>query len=310
MEQIKATLAKYGRGPQASTRITNDGLNRQQVTTPGGYDTKRAQADGVDLRALQSRQRELKSLLETGDAATSGTDKLDLGAFRSLGPGTLDQYKTLGDTAEQQGRDNIAQYQVDSDRLMQQSRGIEGMARRFGQGERDRINRETGETLTGLQRGTEARLAARGLAGSTVLGQQRGGNARQVEQVRQNALGSLGDRQINMQTQLAGNTLGLGARRFDGRMGLTMGNQDRVMGMRGREVDFQNSIHGGSIMNPWLSRNTQQYFSGASPSAAQGATWGASLSGLGGNLLGSSLESLFPAQRRNQTSPDEENNHR
>jgi hypothetical protein len=267
---------------RASRLSELDGIIKQY-----GTNSRAARAAGVDLAAARRERSQLQAAVKSDP-----TDALDQSDFRQMGPGILSQYSGLADQAEREGASNMQRYDRDSDLLTQQARGIEGMARNFGAGERSRINRDFNDTMASTNRLTESRMLARGLGASTLLSQQLGGNARQLERGRQDALGSLGDRQIGLQTQLAGNTMGVLGGRLGGRQALTMGNQDRVMGMRRGVIDTRAQAASGNIANPWLSRSTN-YNPGTSPSAASGATWGAALSGIGGNILGQSLGGAF-----------------
>ncbi len=294
ISQINATLAKYGKPESVREGRTANGLGSTVSRVPASFDKRRAAADGVDVDALQTQLRQLNQDLRDNTTA-SPQDALDLGEFRNLGPGVADQYAKLTEQARSEGAGNLMRFDQDTGRMMQSARAIEGQARRFGQGERARINADFADTLAGTNRLTEAKLMARGLGSSTVLGQQLGGNARQLERQRQAELGALGDRQIGLWTSLAGNTLNLDQARSGGRLGLTLANQDRVMQNQRGEADFRASVFGGAQTNPWLSRNTQQYFSGASPSAAAGATWGNALGAMGGTLLGQAADFSRPA---------------
>jgi len=294
IKQIDANLAKYGK--PATTRVgrTSNGLGERTIEVPESWDRERAKADGIDIQALLDQKKQLTNTLQNEAKGIPG-DALDLEAFRNLSPGVADQYAKLTEQARTEGAGNLMRFDQDSGRMMQSARAIEGQARNFGKGERARINADFADTLAGTNRLTEAKLMARGLGSSTVLGQQLGGNARQLERGRQAELGALGDRQIGLLTSLAGNTLNLDQARSSGRLGLNMASQDRVMQNQRGEADFRASVFSGAQTNPWLSRSTQQYFSGASPSAASGATWGNTLGAMGGTLIGQSANFSRPA---------------
>jgi hypothetical protein len=315
LKQIQANLDKYGK-PE---RVVKGGKDPSKAAgyypsdklrlVPADWDKKRAAADGVDIGALLKQQKELTAQLQN-EAASIPADALDLGEFRNLGPGAASRYAALTEQAKAEGAANLNRFDADSGRLMQSARAIEGQARNFGKGERDRINADFANTLQSTNRLTEARLMSRGLGASSVLGQQLGGNARQLEQGRQGALGSLGDRQIGLMTSLAGNTLNLDQARSSGRMGLNLASQDRVaMNQRG-EADFRAQVASSAQMNPWLARSTQQYFSGASPSAAAGATWGNALGAFGGNMMGQSANFSRPAATTTNNPPAYDPNQR
>lgn len=267
---------------------------------PDRFARERAREAGIDIDALLRRSKELDQTL-----AGEGPDNpggIDLGSFRSLGPGVWQEYNDLTARAESEGNDALGRHDADTARLLRGSRAIEGMARGYGQQERERINRDADRALTGINRLTESRLMGRGLGASTVLSSAFRGNTQANREGRENALGSLGDRQIGLTTGLAGQTLNMDAGRSQNRMGLMLANQDRGLGYRQGAVNFRANALGGSQTNPWLSRSTQQYFPGVSPSGASGQSWGSFLSGFGGQIAGggfdlSGLSGLFSGGR-------------
>jgi len=282
LAQIEQALAPYARGKGIDVGTTRraTGLNTQTVRkTPAGYDRTRATAAGVDIDKLLARKTELDGLMAGNPDNPEG---IDLEAFRAMGPGVNQGYDDLITRAETEGAGAIGRFDTDSTRLMKGARAIEGQARNFGQQERERIYRDSDRALTGLNRATESRLMGRGLGASTILTGSLRANTNQMGENRANALGSLGDRQIGLQTSLAGNTLNMDAARSGQRLGLTLANQDRTGGYRQNALTFRQNALSGATMNPWLSRSTGQYFPGNSPSGAAGQTWGNFISQLGG----------------------------
>jgi hypothetical protein len=156
----------------------------------------------------------------------------------------------------------------------------------FGQGERNRINRDYDRATTGTGRLIESRLLSRGLGTSSVLGNQLSGNTRRMEEGRQDELGRLGDRQIAMNMQMGGNALSLLGDRMGGRTQLAMGNQDRVAGYRQNALGLETQVLTGNAMSPGSQLARGNYVPGVSPSAAAGSTWGNALGAMGGMMLG------------------------
>jgi len=261
-----------------------------------GIDDRAAAAAGVNVQQELSRLRELNTMLSYGiDPGQTGT--IDSAAFDQMGPGVLGDYQALAAKAEQQGKTALKGYGADTARLMEMARGIESGAQQFGQQERARINTDADRALTSANRLTEGRLIGRGLGASTTLTQGLQSNARAMEEQRQNALGSLGDRQIQMLNQLRGNTMGLAGQRMGGKTSLLLGNQDRTLGYQQQALGVQTNALTAGDMNPWLSRSMGSYVPGMAPSSpSSSATWGNFLTGLGGQVTNLSLMELLRRQ--------------
>lgn len=268
--QIDASLAKYSK-----SGLYGGGKAGVNATPVVRYDKAAAKQAGVDIDSLLARRKDLANNAEV-------PGQLDLEAYRTLGPGILGQYDQLTDQATRESGQALNAWDLDTNRLLGQSREIERQAQNFGESERTRINRDADRSLKGVNRLTEARLMARGLGASSVLGNQLASNARSNLEGRQDALGQLGDRQIQLRTGLMGNTLGLDTQRSGGRQSLLLGGQDRAAGFRQQALGLNTNLLSGGGLNPWLARSTGSYFSGASPSGAAGQTWGNALSALGG----------------------------
>lgn len=270
---------------ESQIKAIEDRLRPYRAERGNRVDDRAAAAAGINVQSELNRIRELQTMLTTGtDPGQTGT--IDGAAFDRMGSGVMGEYDNLTKQATQQGRDALKGYNADTARLLEMARGIEGGAQQYGQQERERINRDSSRALTSANRATESRLMGRGFGASTALTQQLTGNARQMEEARQDALGSLGDRQIGMLNQLRGNTLGLAGQRATGQTGLVLGNQDRTMGFNQQALGLKTNLLSGSVTNPWLSRSTGSYVPGLAPSQpSSSANWGNWLTGLGGQAF-------------------------
>lgn len=222
LESTQATLAKYATGFRWRDDPANPG---RRVQVAKGFDTKRARADGVDLKAIQNQQKELFTTLQN-ERSNIPQDALDLEGFKGI-QGSLGGYDTLARDAEQQGRDAMDQYDqatntltremdtsrdtvmrdMDSSRdtVMRDMNASLEETSRFGDKRRELINRNMDDARTGNNRMIQSSLLARGLGNSTVLGNQLTGATEQLENARQQQLASVDDAQIAMMNQLRGN---------------------------------------------------------------------------------------------------------
>lgn len=270
---------------QSQIREIEDRLRPYRSGGGNGINDRPAAAAGINVQEELNRLRELQSSLTTGtDPGRRGT--IDSAAFDQSGPGVAGQYDALATRAGEQGNEAIRGYSQDTQRLLGMSRDIEGGANEYGNQERVRINRDSDRALTSANRLTESRLIGRGLGNSTTLGAMLGGNARNIEETRQDALGNLGDRRIQMLNQLRGNTLNLAGQRASGQTSLTLGNQDRTLGYQQQALGVRTNALTGGATNPWLSRSTGQYTPGLAPTQPnQSASWGNFLASLGGQAF-------------------------
>lgn len=251
--------------------------------------------DGLDFTntRLQEVERELAQL----DAKAGGQDEIkgsmDRDAWNAMGPGLSSEMEDYRKVAEGKGRDTLTSFDGDTSALLRDSMAIEKGAQDFGEIERQRINRDSGDALTGLNRMTESKLRGMGLGSSSVLGNQLAGNTREVFNSTQDQLGALGDRQIGLRTGLKKDTLGLKSGRMNQRTGLGLSLDERDLNLRAKPLDMKLQSFTGAAMNPWLGQNTTQYFPGVSGDGAASQTWGNMMSGMGGQFAGAGAYGLL-----------------
>ena len=218
--------------------------------------------------SLEKQKADLLALAG-GDPGTTG--QYDLSQLRALGPGVTDEMRKITES-----------YGASTAGLTDYARSIEQQARGYGDQERARINRDADQALTSLNRNTQASLIGRGLGASTVLTGALGQNARNINASREDALGSLGDRQINLLTGIRGNTLNLLSARSDGATQLAQ-----------QPINTKLQLLTGGIVNPWQDRDTSQYFPGVSPTGAAFSTTGNLLAGAGGQYSSLGVSQLL-----------------
>lgn len=285
----------FGRGPgavdrtsvQAQMKAIEDRLAPYRASRGNKVDDRAAAAAGVNVQSELSRLRELQTMLTTGvDPGQTGS--VDAAAFDKMGPGVMGKYNDLATEAAAQGKGALKSFGRDTQALIGQSRNIESGAADYGRSERERIAREADRALTGANRMTEAKMIGRGFGASTALTQGLTGNARSIMESKNDALGMLGDKQMEMLNRLRGNTLSLAGQRLGQGTQLSLGNQDRTLGFKQQALGVETNALTNPTMNPFYSRSAASsgYSAGLAPAQpSQSAQWGNWLSGLGGQVF-------------------------
>jgi len=217
---------------------------------------------------------------------------IDEASFDALGPGYIGEQNALADTFAGKGRDTLNQFDLATGGLNRQADEITNYARNIGDREKTRINTEADRALTGANRLTTSRLARMGLGNSTLATQELSGNARSINEGRDNAFGALADRQIQTVGQFMGNKLSLNAGRAGQRTTLGLGLDERDLGLRGNALSAKQALFTSPAQNPYLGQDTTRFFSSASPGAAASMSFGNSLSQLGGYGLSYGLSTM------------------
>jgi len=233
---------------------------QKQITAQGASVTRNTRGRAnPQLDSLLARKAELEKLAE-GDPGKTGEMNPDV--FKTAGPGIVGEMGQLAD-----------QYRGQTAGMVRASQGIEAGVRGFGDQERKRISVESDRALTSANRAVESKLIGRGLGNSTVLTGAMTANARAIGEQKDNALGSLNDRQINTLTGLRSNQLGLMERRAAGQMSMDQA-----------PINTKLQLFTGGIANPWVNRDTSQFVSSASPGGAMASSVGNMLAAGGGQM--------------------------
>lgn len=289
--EIDSQLAKYGITPQLAQQLAQSGAGVGVLTKFTGGDRVQAQniANLLTRRGVVQNVQG-KDITVPGSPAQAGL--IDEAAFDALGPGYIGEQSALADTFAGKGRDTLNQFDLASGSLSRQADEITNYARNIGDREKTRINTEADRALTGANRLTTSRLARMGLGNSTLATQELSGNARSINEGRDNAFGALADRQIQTVGQFMGNKLSLNAGRAGQRTTLGLGLDERDLGLRGNALSAKQALFTSPAQNPYLGQDTTRFFSSASPGAAASMSFGNSLSQLGGYGLSYGLNTL------------------
>lgn len=247
----------------------------------------------VTAQERAALQAELDALMAKSGGSPGKAGSMDTEAIKALGPGLIAQYSDLAKSQQGINARSLAEYDQGTSRLGSLARNIETMAAKYGKGREQTIRQDSQESLDNSNRLATASLMSRGMGASTALTDAYRGNARTNQRETQSALADLGDRQIGLQTGLAGQRLGLISGRQSGREALQSGQQNQNLSMQQGVLNLKNQSLTGSVMNPWLGQNVTSYFPSASPSGAAQSTLGGALGGLGSVGLGYGLMGLL-----------------
>lgn len=194
------------------------------------------------------------------------------------GSGLLGQYQSLqGQARQDQGRIG-GMYRQQTGSLMGLARGAEDMAAQYGAGGERLIREQSELDRKGADARSRVALSSMGLGGSTFLGNQLSGNARdfgrsrdqQILGLRQSAL----DRQLGARSQ----TIGMLGQRFAGSSNMAQGFQQQNLGLAQLPLNLQMQILTGGTMNPASQFNP----GGQSPGGNAMVSGGNALAGIGG----------------------------
>lgn len=317
VEQFKAFLTPeqrdlyFGRAARAGNFTDQDRADLAAVekqiadlrNTPGGLMGTGTQRDALNKR-IQELTVKRAELLKKAEGDPGQSALLDEEAIKKI-PGLLSKYQGLADEAGRQRTSNLAGYDAATSGLDRQARDLQRQAANFGQQERSRIERDSDRALTVANRQATSALMGRGLGASTALTDAYRGNAEGVGRMREDALGSLGDRQIQLQTGLGTGRLGLLSGRAAGRDAMSLGGQDVERSLRMGALNVQQA---GTQMPSWLGTNTQQFFPGNAPSAASAYATGSALTGVGGQMMGYGMMNAYLNNLNKPANNDAPNN--
>lgn len=212
--------------------------------------------------------------------------------FKKLGPNFFGQMNTLADNAKAQGQADLAGLDTGLAGLRADDAKLKADAEKNYQDMSGVLERDTGRALTGANRAAIASAQFGGMGGSSVVGNQTAANAMRLREI-------LNDGKMNLAQQKNQFMTGLGERSLDRNQALTLSRyglgQDvtnRDIGMRSGALSSQMGLLTGSTFNPWLNRDSSQYFQpGGAGVGSQ--MLGNTAAGMGSQILGYSLENLF-----------------
>lgn len=307
----KETVDKLFGVPAANPAFSNQQRERlnaidQEIQQLSGIrstqDISKRQQYGDRLAQLQS---EREGLVRDAGGSAGSSGSLDLASFNEYAknnPGFLSQMKTIAGEEEQKGQGLLGEFNADTERLSMQGDQNAREIGKYGEQERKRIALASDRALAGLNRQTQSRLLSSGLGNSTLLTQQMSGNTRNVREAEDNAMGSVSDRQLSMLSGIRQGNLSAAYGRAGQKTGLQSGLLDRNLNLRTAPLTTELQMTTGAGFNPWLGRDTTQYYPGVSPGGSALSTIGNSISGVGGLMLGNWSQGGGGSRNNSQTS--------
>lgn len=210
---------------------------------------------------LTQAETEMDKLFRASGGKVGRDGLIDRKALKGLGPSINERQNTLVKEQEQK----YAGFSADA-------KAIEDMIARYGEGERERINRESERDLTGLNRRTTAALMGKGLGAGSAMTGALTKNTLAVGEARNDALSALGDRQIQMKTAAKSDSLNL-----------NRNLADSIYGFKLQPINTELGLATGAQNSPYLGFDPRAQVA-ASPGGAFGQSFGNNLSAVGGQM--------------------------
>lgn len=286
-----ATNANFTSEQQQRVASLNQEI--QQLTTVMAVSpSRRAQLQGRMQELTTQRDR----LVGEAGGSTGVAGMIDKNAFDASGPGVFEEYGALQRMHEGGARLRLADYDRGTGQLMGEANELQSAAAQYGKGQETRIRTDAGRALTGANRLAESRLLSRGVAGGSALPDALRGNANAINEGMTNQLNDLGDRQIGLRLATGQQRLQMLAPRLASRSALQYDDASTGLNLATQPLSQRLQFATGGIMNPWLNRDSSQYFPGVSAGGAFAQSMGNSMSAAGGQFLNYGLMNLGQRQ--------------
>lgn len=256
-DQQRARVAELDQLIANGGRVTADSQGRSYLPWSNANKTQNSAASVAER--LKSAQAERDALVKAAGGKVGQTGLIDKKYLQGLGPSIVDRQNTMVKEQEQKYAG-----------LSADARGIQDMIARYGEGEKDRIYRDSERDLTGLNRTSKAALMAKGLGAGSAMTGALTKNTLAVGESRGDQLSALGDRQIQMQSAAASDKLNL-----------DRSLADSIYGFKVQPINTELSLATGAQNSPYLGFDPRSQ-TAASPGGAFSQSFGNNLSALGG----------------------------
>lgn len=265
--------AQRARVAEIDAQIANGGFSRAEGPAgalPWSGANRNANSAAQIAERLKSLKAEREALVKAAGGRTGTTGLWDTTTIDKTQPGIIKRLEAIG-----------SQRQYDSKSLLADAQAIEDGLASYGKEQDAIIRRDADRQAQGLARVSRASLMGRGLGAGTAFTDVVSKGNRQIFEGMTDQLAAAGDRRLQLKTAAAGDRLNL-------RKSLFETDYQYQTAPINTELQYLT----GPIQNNFAGENTTQYYSGASPSAASGATWGNLFSAVGGQLAGYGTQSL------------------
>jgi hypothetical protein len=253
----------------------------------------RGASNGQQDAEIQRMQGELDSLLAKAGGNPGTAGKFDREAFMKRGPGVLGEMGSLADQFKNKSGQRLSEFDAALAGLDAEGNATRQRAESMYQDETAALERNAARQLNTANAGSMASLRASGLGGSSLVNSSRTGNQIAVGERLDSSLRNANQAKNQFLTGLDMTNL----QRRSGQVGAraNMANQMDLQGFQASSIIPQAKLQAasGSILNPWLTTNPQQGFTGVSAGGAASQVVGNALGGIGGTLGGISLQQLL-----------------
>lgn len=227
-------------------------------------------------------------VLERKAGGTAGEAGLfDFEDFSGLGGGYLGGLEKLRGEASSAGRATLGRYDADTERLNNEALAIESDAARFQQGQAERVDRDADRYFANASNKAIGTMRGAGLGGSSILANQIGEAGRMAAEYAGDRKSDIEDRSLQFRTNLRTGRLGMLGDRLTRRTALDTSLQDRDIGLGTNIAAGEERLTFGGY-NP--NTNYAAFAPTASPTGTAAQSFGATLGGLGGTMLGYGLQ--------------------
>lgn len=290
-----------GTASTAATPLSNDEQRRREELQ-GLIQGANSSSAGERMRAIRNSggrvrtaptnpnlsqwQAELDQLEKKAGGQPGTAGLVDRSIFEGGQPGVLDMLKQFATSSEQQGNANLSGFDKDTGRILTDYAGLEGLARQGGQAQKDLVDQQGMQAITGANRRSSAALAGRGLGNSSIVGNQFSANERDIGRDMTTAKVGI-DRGINDRLlSLGQNKIGALMGRQSQRTGIQLAGQDVTRNLQMQVPQLLERITMGNPMNAATGVNYSQFNPGVSTSAGTSQALGNFLASQGGLLAG------------------------
>lgn len=285
---VPAGNAQFTDAQRARVAAIDDQIAALSRVGPAGpaQSTKYAQ----QRMALQKERDDLIAAAGGSAGKTGLIDPAAMRAYAANNPGFLQQMNALAGTQEGLGQSMLDAFGAESQQLAGEDAAASRDVQRYGEQERKRIKLTSDRALTGLNRATESRLRAGGLNDSTLMTGALTNNQRSVQEGAENAYGNVSDRQMALLNSIQQAALNRKYARAGQGTALRSSVLDRNAQFRQAPIAAQYQLAGSAAFNPYLGVSTSQFYPGVSPGGAMASSFGNTLAGAGGALIGYGLQ--------------------
>jgi hypothetical protein len=270
---------------------------RSRLLGGGTTGVSRPLAPNNRLKALEERRQQLLDYAE-GDPGTEGT--FSKSRFTSGREGLLAGYKRLGDSTRARGEGILAGFDDATRRGEREMGELVSSVDDYGRTEDARIDRDTNESLTQLNRRTSAALGRQGMLRSSKFGRQMATNTRYVTRDAQDRKDANADRRFGLRTSLEQGRVNANLTRANQRASLASGFSDQLYNLEREPLLLRERLETSPINTAKGNVNYAMYVPPTPSAGAMTGALGNVLSAQSGIMQGAfmdrALEQLYSSK--------------